>query len=114
METNEMVYYLKIIHAFDYIFKSQAERIVYGNASQYRLLQSLAIDYTAQENCLALVGLIEDYMPEKAYFEGKELTIAIDDRDNVEYCYMENGVLQTLGHSVHSFYLEDANNYENF
>ena len=113
MKINPSVYYLKIIHAMDDIVKPPAERIVFGDAAQYQQLKELAIAYSAKENCLALVGYIRSYLPEKAYFEGKELLIVVDERDNIDYHCVKNGRLHTLAHTTLSYYLQNAAECEN-
>ena len=113
MKINPPVYYLKIIHAMDDIVKPTAERIVFGDDAQYQQLKELAIAYSAKENCLALVGYIRSYLPEKAYFEGKELLIVVDERDNFDYHCVKNGRLHTLAHTTLSYYLQDAAECEN-
>ena len=114
MKINEPVYYLKIVQAMDDIVKPKNERIIYGDAAQYQLLKRLAIEYTAKENCLALVGFVTCYLPEKAYFEGKELLIDMDERDNVVFQCVKNGRVHTLEHTTVSYYLQDASERENY
>ena len=101
-------YYLKITNASDSILKPEHEQLIYGDAAQYHLLKELAIAYTNMENCLALVGFINSSLPEKAYFEGKELLINVDDRDNVKYYCVKNEKLQILEHSTICFSLQET------
>ena len=104
----EFIYYLKIVQAMDDFMESKTERIIYGDATQYHLLKELAIAYTSTENCLALVGFINSSLPEKAYFEGMELLINVDDRDNVKYYCVKNEKLQILEHSTICFSLQET------
>ena len=53
------------------------------------------------------------YLPEKAYFEGKELLVVVDERDNIDYHCVKNGRLHTLAHTTLSYYLQDAAECEN-
>jgi hypothetical protein len=108
MKINTLACYLKIVEAMDDFITPSTERIVYGEAAQYRHLKNLAAVYTKGKNCLALVGFVGSPKPEKAYFDGKELLIVTDGHGQPQYYCVKDSKLHTLEHTTISFYLQET------
>ena len=106
---NNMIYYLKIVQAYDSILEPECERVIYGNSAQYHLLKSLAKAYTLSEKCMAFVGFVGNN-PEKAYFDGREILV-VTENGTTRYYTIKKGELRVVEAHTFAYCEEEAKRY---
>lgn len=78
--------------------------VIFGGSAVFELMTEIARIYSTQNDCLILIGCVDEETPKKAYFHGTALH-PVDADGKITYYCIARGLLEKLHEGDEGFYL---------